>query len=67
MCRPDAYFSEFTGLRAFDANFFLIFLERSNFVTIEAERISLRFSRSWPLLMDFSVSHHTIDNEGKVI
>ncbi|KAF2984001.1 hypothetical protein EK904_005360 [Melospiza melodia maxima] len=37
----------------------------SNFVAIEAERISLRFSGSWPLLMDFSVSHHTIDNEGK--
>lgn len=55
MYRPDAHFSEFTGLRAFDANFFLIFLERSDFVAIEAERISLRFSRSWPLLMDFSV------------
>lgn len=63
MYRPDAHFPEFTGLRIF----FLLFLERSDFVAIENERFSLKFSKSWALLMDFSVSHHTVDNEGKVI
>ena len=57
MCRPEARFAEFKGLRTFDANFYLrYFIERSNSVAIETERLSLRFCGSWPLSMDALMS-----------
>lgn len=52
MCRPEACFAHFTGLKTSDANFyFCFFTERSNSVAIGTERFALKFNGSWPLPM----------------